>query len=155
MLPGTKPRARERGIALISVLVTLVVMTLIVVSVTATANFGFRIAASTQYHQEAIAAAQQVIDMRVADIGYFSTTTSSTENVDTDGDGDSDYTVVISAPRCLGMSPATGYSHLASTPMVGIWEVVSTASSATSGARATLTQGIKMTVPVGTVCTNS
>lgn len=156
MLPGMKSCKTEHGIALITVLVTLVVMTLIVVSVTSTANFGFRIAASAQYRQEAQAAAQRVIDMRIADRSYFSTTASSTESIDIDGDGDTDYSVAVSAPRCLAMGTDPSYGINATNPPdIGLWEIVATASSAASGATATVTQGVKMLVPAGMTCSNS
>lgn len=146
---------KQKGVVLIAAMVFLVVITLIVVSAASSSKFSFRIAANAQFRAEAIAAAQRVIDSKLADQSFFSTTTpSSTVNVDIDGDGNNDYTVILSAPGCISMGPDPSYSYIASQPQIGIWQVTATATNSATGATATVVQGVRMTSPVGTTCTN-
>jgi Tfp pilus assembly protein PilX len=145
---------RQRGISLIISLIFLIVVTIFVLSATMTSMFGFRIATNVQTQNEAAAAAQAAIDQKLSELSFFTEvpyTGSLTPSVVV---GATTYTVNVDLPRCISSGPDNDYSAFASPPRVTLWRVTATATNATNGAKATVTQGVKLRLDPGATCPN-
>lgn len=150
------PRFYQSGISLLVSLVMLVVLTLIVVSAVMTSNLGLRIAGNAQIRQEAVTAAQMVIDSKLDNLAYFNgTDTDYSESVDINGDGTIDYSVTLNAPTCLELNSVPGYSapHEESAPRDTLWDIEAEVENLESGLNMVVHQGVKVRVQVGTFAT--
>lgn len=151
----------QAGISLFVSLVMLTVLTLLVISAVLSSNLGLRIAGNAQVRQEALTAAQRVIDSKLqksTNLAYFKgTDTTLTQDVDINGDGTNDYRVTLGARDCLELNPVPGYSavHLESAPRDTLWDIEATVKDLNSifGSSMVLHQGVKVRVQVGTFAT--
>jgi len=91
---------RQRGTALVISLIMLALITLLVLTAMNLASSGFRSVSNTQFHDEAVAAANLAIQTVVST--NFTLDPSENEiEVDLDNDGTVDYVVDIAEPNCI------------------------------------------------------
>ena len=150
-----KTQHTQRGSTLLISLIMLAVLALFAVSAIRSSLVSLKIAGNTQYKLEAQTAAQRAIDDFVSVLSNFTTppAASATATVDATGGG-ANYTVSISAPKCVYIKAVPGYSYsLASqAPKDTSWRLTSTASDSATGAQVTINQGVKVVLPAGTTC---
>jgi Tfp pilus assembly protein PilX len=171
---------KQRGFTLMVALIMLVVLTLLVVSAIRSSNTNLRIAGNMQMQEEAVAAAQVALEQTVSlSANFGASAVASTISVDDNNDGTTDYTVNIAKPACLSATPlANNTANLpadcissGSATNTGIisasgvsvasgqswcfaqqWEMQASAVSASTGATASVHQGVSLTVPAGQAC---
>lgn len=159
-MPGcASVRIRQRGTVLLIALVFLVVLTLLAISGVGTGVVSLRLAHNAQLVLEAQSAAQQQIEnVLTTSANFYPTAIAAAPAIDVDvnGDGVPDVVVARQAPRCLSIRPAPGFSYAfaASTPKDTVWDIVATATDSVFGTRVAVRQGVKIRLPVDTVCTN-
>lgn len=165
---------KQNGATLVVSLVMLVVLTLLVISSIRSSNINLRIAGNMQYQAEAIAAAQQATEAKISsDFWTIPAATNVSVTI-----GQTTYTAAVSAPVCSGSRPlfnsepnlppecissgtATNtWNMSASAPTANItswcnsqqWEIQTSVSDSTTGARTTIHQGVSLNVPIGPEC---
>lgn len=152
-LPQSRPAFRQDGATLVIALIFLIVLTLLVFSGVTTGVLSYRIAANMQQQREAVAAAQAAIDGRLGTTACLSSpsTCGGTETIGA-------YTVTVATPSCIAIDsqqPTKLKSQYKVTPIpTYLWELTATASNSATGISATVTQGIKMQMAIGTNCPN-
>lgn len=174
----------QQGATLITSLVMLVVLTLLVISAINSSRSNLRIAGNMQMQEEVIAAAQQATE-QVLSSNFTAPLAlpmvAAPIAVDINNDGTSDYTVNVAMPACTGLAPLTNdtpdlpetcvssdkidnagirfTSGAAATQTSWCsaqqWDIRTTVSDGSTGATATLHQGVSMNVVTGTPCTVS
>lgn len=103
---------RQRGITLITALIMLVLLTLLALTTFNLGKSNLQIVSNMQQHDEAAAAAHEVIEETISNTRFFVTPdnilanpcggTPNTRCVDTNGDGTTDVKVAITpAPKCV------------------------------------------------------
>lgn len=92
---------KQHGSTLVVALIMLVVLTLLVVSAIRSSNTNLHIAGNMQMQDEAVAAAQQVVE-QVISKNFTITPASATVSVDINNDGTPDYDVNVVKPICSG-----------------------------------------------------
>jgi len=149
-----KSLQHQQGSTLLVSLIFLVVITLFGVSAINSSSLNLRIAANTQFQQQAVAAAQLGIEMAIGSLTTFTTPSTQTIAVDINKDGITDYTATISPAVCTGSRAASGYSAeycaTGACPIDTDWVLVSTVNDASTGAKVVLRQGVKVRLPGGT-----
>ncbi|MBE0472945.1 hypothetical protein [Rhodoferax sp.] len=153
---------RQRGATLIVGLIMLVLITLMMVSAFMLSGTNLKAVGNMQYRDEAIAAANVAIE-RVVSTDFMLSPVESTETVTIGG---AVYTVKVETPVCIksiGITLLPNTDHDYDTCVVGgenptpmcfdtVWEIEATVSptgaAATTGAVATLRQGIGRRVNV-------
>ena len=147
---------RQQGSTLLVSLIFLVVITLFGVSAVNTSNLNLRIAANTQFQQQALAAAQLGIEKALGSVTTFTAPSVQTMMLDVNKDGATDYTASVSAATCLSSKSASGYSAeycaTGACPNDTNWELVSTVNDTATGAKVTLRQGVKVRLPSSATC---
>ena len=147
---------RQQGSTLLVSLIFLVVITLFGVSAVNTSNLNLRIAANTQFQQQALAAAQLGIEKALGSVTTFTAPSVQTMMLDVNKDGATDYTASVSAATCLSSKAASGYSAeycaTGACPNDTNWELVSTVNDTATGAKVTLRQGVKVRLPSSATC---
>lgn len=147
---------RQRGSTLLVSLIFLVVITLFGVSAVNTSNINLRIAANSQFQQQALAAAQLGIEKALGSVTTFTAPSAQTIALDVNKNGSADYTATISAATCLSSKSAAGYSAeycaTGACPNDTNWELVSTVNDPVTGAKVTLRQGVKVRLPSSASC---
>ena len=151
-----KSNFRQQGSTLLVSLIFLVVITLFGISAINTSSLNLRIAANAQFQQQALAAAQLGIEKAIGSLATVTPPPTPTMALDVNKDGDVDYTATISPAVCISSKAATGYSTeycaTGACPVDTNWELVSTVSDTSTGARVTLRQGVKVRLPGGATC---
>src|SRR5712691_3239698 len=171
--------AGQSGLALITALIMLVVLTLLVVAGINMTNVNTKIAYNMQLQDEAQAAMQQAISK--ASILDIPLPPLQTIGVDFDNDGTTDYRVSVPTPVCIASTPikqnqldssnpqdipCLGTSVLQNSGIVGgtgssgnslcantTWDVsASYSNSAGTGLSVTTHQGVNLKVVAGTSC---
>ena len=144
---------RQRGIVTIFVsMILLLLITLMVVTAYSLSTTNLRAVGNVQARDEAIAAANAIIE-RTISVNFWEITQASdpSEEVDLNGDGVTDYLVDLAKPRCVRVFPLNRTTS-ASVTLPGmsatsawntIWELDATASEATTGARVRVIQGVR------------
>ena len=99
--------AGQSGLALITALIMLVVLTLLVVAGINMTNVNTKIAYNMQLQDEAQAATQQAIEQVISKAANFDIPLPplQTIGVDLDNDGTADYTVSVPTPVCIASTP--------------------------------------------------
>lgn len=101
--------ARQRGVTLIVALIMLVLLTLLALTSFNLGNSNLQIVSNMQQRNEAIAAAQEVIEEAISSTRFFASPGDALANpcgganqrcVDTNGDGAPDVTVALATPVC-------------------------------------------------------
>lgn len=150
----SKNPAKQRGMITILVcLVMLVLMGLMVTTAFSVSTTNLRSVGNVQSRDEAIAAANLVIEQRLGTDFTAAPTGLTAEPVDINNDGvNGDYLVDLAAPVCVRAEQAsvslsfsvTLPSMTASSAWNTIWEVAATATDPKTGAEATVVQGVRV-----------
>lgn len=144
-------------------LIMLVLITLIAVSAIESSSSSIQVVGNAQFREEATAAAQQAIE-NVISSSAFTITPPAPQNIDINNDGTSDYTVTFSpTPSC------SKYSAVDAATEVGLpkdcygsggpycfrtfWDVTAAVDDATTGAKVTVHQGVRMLVGLNAALT--
>lgn len=146
---------KQRGATLLVSLIMLVALTLLVVSAIRMGNMNLKTVGNMQAKNEATAAAQQAIETIMGNLNNFYTPTAQTIRIDINNDGVVDYTVNTSAPVCLKMVAAEGYSvdFAESAPKDTYWDIKAVATDSRTGVAVTLHQGAKVRMDSTATCT--
>lgn len=151
-----RTKLNQQGSTLLVSLIFLVVITLFGVSAINTSSLNLRIAANSQFQQQAVAAAQLGIEKAIGSLTTFTSPSTQTMALDVDRDGDTDYTAIISPAVCISSKAASGYSAeycaTGACPIDTNWELVSTINDTSTGAKVTLRQGVKVRLAGGSTC---
>lgn len=100
---------RERGMTLVMALILLVVLTLLALTSFNLANGNLQAVGNMQQREQAVAAANQVLEETISTTKFFETPSTAVPNpcgapnqrcVDMDGDGKEDVHVVLATPTC-------------------------------------------------------
>lgn len=148
-------RRDQAGVSLVVGLIMLVVLTLLVVSAVRLGSAGLRIAGNYQAKTEATAAAQQAIEQVVGSSANFYNPAPKSVDIDINNDGVADYTVQVSAPACMQMLSADGYSYdfAASAPQDLYWDITAVATDKRgTGVTVTVHQGVKVRMDPTATC---
>jgi Tfp pilus assembly protein PilX len=104
-------RSRQRGITLVTALILLVLLTLVALTTFNLGKSNLQVVSNMQQHDEAVAAAREVIEETISSTGFVETPTNFISTpcggpnqrcVDTNADGKADVKVTISPPpSCL------------------------------------------------------
>jgi Tfp pilus assembly protein PilX len=136
-----KTRNRERGAVLVICLVFLALITLFVVCTVNMSTADLRVVGNVQNRMTMVQNAQQAIEQLISSIATFDA--PAAQNVNVNGTP-----VAVATPVCLGTSPAPGYTAVANVTLYDTrWSITATASDPSSGATATLNQGVRIRLP--------
>lgn len=158
-----KRQSKQRGIALVAVLVMLVLLTLLAVTMIRSGTVNLLITQNVQLQQEAESAARQGIEIFISNVDNFLNTGNTTVPLAEQDDPTQFYTVTVAEPVCLGAEPREGDSMVDDGSMVegdggggvGIesvyWELTATSADDTSGSGAfvRMTQGVRVQMLAG------
>ena len=144
--------ARQRGaITLFLSLLMLLLITVLVTTAFTMSTTGLRAVGNMQVRQEAIAAAQAVIETELSGPFFAAPTELLDQPVDIDEDGNTDYEVDLAEPVCVQAYQAT-ITSVSSVTLPGmtsasawntIWEFEATVEDPRSGARVVVVQGVR------------
>lgn len=136
----------QQGIALVTALIMLVVLSMLAVSSVSSTHSSIRIVGNMQAEDEALTAAQFAIEKTLSSLSSFTEPAAQTLTVDINRDGLWDYQVAVSAPVCHNSKPMSGYSaSLAATaPRTTYWEVQAEVLDPRTGARTVVHQGVEI-----------
>jgi Tfp pilus assembly protein PilX len=133
----------------------LAVLALFGVSAIRSSLVNLRIAGNSQLQLEASAAAQRAIDARISSLATFTGTPAQTSgSFDATGAGQN-YSVTVSAPKCVYVKAAPGFSYLVAdqAPKDTTWRISAVAQANDgSGVQVTLNEGIKVRLPTNATC---
>lgn len=132
---------RQRGATLIVTLVMLTIITLLALSATTLNTTELRVFGNLQNKARIESDAQQAIEDLLSDAANFNT--PAAQNVAVNGTA-----VAISAPTCLGVSQASGYTAVWNVTLYDTnWSVDANVTDPVTGAAATVTQGVRIRTP--------
>ena len=144
---------RQRGIVLVIALMLLIMITLFAVTAIRSSTTELSIVGNVQLQSELSAAAQEGIETRINSMTDFNNVaigqSVATASLSTQGGR---YTVAVSAPKCIKAARISGNSLTNSNMTMSditYWEVDATVVDASSGATASVTQGVKTRMPTG------
>ena len=153
--------SREQGVIMIVSLVMLVAVTLLVLGMVNISSNQFLTIGNYQIQKEAESAARQgleqflnsqtgftnVIDNQSTGVAYFGSPNAGTYTSVSMING---YNVKVSVPYCYGAKTAPGYSAISNlAPEDTHWTITSVATNATTGARVTVQEGVKLRLASG------
>lgn len=132
---------RQRGAVLLVSLIILMIITLFVVSSANLTSSDLRIVGNLQSKMTISRSVQQAIEEVLSNVNNF--TSPAAQSITVNG-----IPVAISAPVCLGTSPAAGYTAVNNITLYDTnWSVTATATDALTGATATINQGVRIRLP--------
>jgi Tfp pilus assembly protein PilX len=132
---------RQRGAVLLVSLVILMLITLFVVSSANMSNSDLRIVGNFQSKMVLSESAQVAIENVLSNVSNFTTPVAQTITVN-------GIAFAMSAPRCLGTSPAVGYTAVNNITLYDTnWLVTASASDPVTGATTTIDQGVRILLP--------
>lgn len=154
----------QRGATLVVGLILLVLITLIVTSAFNLSTGNLKAVGNMQTRDEAVAAANVAIERVISTDAIFFAPAAKTESV-------GPYSVSVAAPVCISSVSIKDYTSADTNPNVLIeggpggggsatgfvvtyWDITATVNDTTTGARAEVHQGVKITLPASpTPCT--
>lgn len=146
-------RAQRGAITIFISMMMLIFMTLMVVTAFSISSVNLQSVGNAQVREEAIAAAQAVIEQVLASPFTDAPAIAALIDfpVDIDGDGTDDYLVDLVAPVCVRFTRAnTATSSSVTLPGMAsvdawntIWELHATATDAATGAQVQVRQGVR------------
>lgn len=150
-------RRNQRGATLVVGLIMLVLLTLMVTSAFMLSSGNLKAVGNMQFRDEAIAAANAVIE-GIISTDFTAAPTAADTVVDIDQDGTPDYRVTVQMPVCVQAVPAppdpatlSGVSSNlpGSSDFNTVWDIRAAVSDAKTGAAVTIWQGVRkrMTQP--------
>ncbi|WP_205890058.1 PilX N-terminal domain-containing pilus assembly protein [Pseudomonas jilinensis] len=149
MITGSMP-AKQRGATLVVGLIMLLLLTLMVGSAFTLSTTNLKAVGNMQVREEAIAAANAAIELVISS-AFIDATKDESIEIDINNNGITDYTVNVAKPQCVGFTLAA--STAASSVTLGtmsdstwdtLWEITATVNDVSSGASATVRQGIRV-----------
>lgn len=150
--------SRQRGATLVVGLILLVLITLIVTSAFNLSTGNLKAVGNMQTRDEAVAAANVAIERIMSSSAIFITPAARTETV-------GPYSVTVAAPVCISSVSIKDYTSADPNPnvlleggpgggggtatgfVVTYWDINATVNDTTTGARADVHQGVKITLP--------
>lgn len=144
---------KQRGVVTIFVsMILLLLITLLVITAFSLSTTNLRAVGNMQAREEALAAANAVIE-GIIPLPFWEITEASDppEEVDINADGVTDYIVEVAAPRCVRATQVSSTTS-ASVTLPGMasssfwnttWELDATATGATTGTRVRVLQGVR------------
>lgn len=141
---------QQRGVALFISLVTLALLTIFVLSLVNTSIVNTRVIGGMQSKQAIRANVQQAIEQVMSSGASFTSPAQQTLTVN-------NIAVNISSPSCVNTLAVPGYAigsaaQPSLAPLDTLWEVKATATDPVTGANATIHQGVRMRLPIGSAC---
>jgi len=97
---------KQQGATLVIGLIMLVLITLIVTTAYSLSSTNLKAVGNLQFHKEALAAANTVLEQMVGTT-FATVPTATSVDVDINQDGNNDYTVDIAVPTCISGTPVT------------------------------------------------
>ena len=139
--------SKQQGISLVISLIMLVVMTLMTISYVNSSTSTIRVVGNMQAQDEAMSAAQLVIENSLNSLNTFTAPALVSQNVDLDNDGIPDYAVVLQPPMCMSHTVKSGYGQSMAPPWDTYWNTDATVTDLRgSGATYTIHQGTRITL---------
>ena len=138
---------RQRGAALLVVLVMLVILTLFAVTSISNTNLNLKIIGNTQAEKVMESAAQEAIEQVLSNAANFTIPVPNPGLININGGSGyvNGATVSVATPVCIMNTLAPGYDlNNALAPEDDIWEVQASVTNNTSGANAVVHQGVKV-----------
>jgi hypothetical protein len=144
-------RAQRGAIALFLSLIMLVMITGLVMTAFTMSTTGLRAVGNMQVRNEAVAAAQAVIEAELSGPFYTTPVALPDQPVDIDNDGTDDYEVDLAEPVCV-LARQASEVLVSSVTLPGMstasfwhttWEFMATVTDPRSGASVTLVQGVR------------
>jgi len=145
-------RRTQRGaITLFLSLIMLLLFTVLVTTAFTMSTTGLRATGNMQIREQALAAAQAVIETELGGPFYTTPTALPGQTVDIDDDGTADFTVDLAAPVCVRAAQAS-VNASSSVTLPGMsttgswqttWEFRATVTDPRSGASAVVIQGVR------------
>ena len=133
------PRTQQ-GMTLVIALVMLVVITILGISAIRMNNSSMLIVGNMQWRKSAENTAMMAVEQTMNSPAPFSSPTATVSFTAPAG-----YTVSIGNRTCLRSTPASGYSALSAVaPEENYWEFTVLVNDSITGARASMTQGVKV-----------
>jgi Tfp pilus assembly protein PilX len=146
------PSGRQRGaVTLFLSLLMLLLITVLVTTAFTMSTTGLRSVGNMQARNEAIAAAQLVIETELGGPFYTTPAALSDQTVDINNDGTTDYTVNLGAPECVRAAQAST-AAVSSVTLPGLtttsawittWEFEAVVTDPRSGAQVTVVQAVR------------
>jgi len=134
-------RRRQRGAVLFVTLIMLVMLTLFVVSSVNMSSADLQIVGNRQSKMAMNYSAQHAIEQVISSVAGFDSPAPQTITVNA-------IPVSVTAPVCLGTSPAPGYTAVSNVTVYDThWSLTATATDPITGATATATQGLRIRLP--------
>ena len=131
---------RQQGMTLVIALVMLVVITILGISAIRMNSTSMLVVGNMQWRKSAENLAMIAVEQTMNSSTPFSSPTASVAFTAPAG-----YTVIIGNRTCLRSTPASGYSALSAVaPEENYWEFNVAVSDSFTGARAAMTQGVKV-----------
>lgn len=154
MMREISSRAQRGAVTIFVAMIMLLMITVLVLAAYTLSTMNLQAAGNAQVRQEAIAAANQVIE-RVIDSSFTNNPAAAANapyGVDFDGDTLDDYTVTLQVPDCVRATELAiplGYSVTLGGLTVGsawltIWELDARATEATTGASVRVLHGVRV-----------
>lgn len=142
------PRA-QHGVTLVVGLIMLVLITLVVSTAFLLSTTNLRSVGNMQFRDEAIAAANQAIEL-VLSAPFTTAPAAESINVDINHDNTTDYVVSIATPTCIRavQEAAACCTSVTSPPPPSnyrtVWDIDATVTDAASGASVRVRQGVRV-----------
>jgi len=139
MIHYRSKKSRQRGAVLIIILIMLAVMTLFGISIMNMQLTEWRVIGNAQSKQRVQADVAQAIEDILSDTTFFATPSARTVTINGNE-------ISIGAPVCTGVNRVSGYSAVSNFAVYDVaWTVEASATAATTGAVALVTQGVRVT----------
>jgi len=147
---ATTPRLQRGAVTIFVSMILLVLITLLVITAYSLSTTNLRAVGNVQAREEAVAAANAVIESTIS-LNFWQITTAAMNDVDLNADGVTDYIVDLAIPRCVRATQVASTSSAsvtlpgmsASSAWNTIWELDATATEATTGTRVRVLQGVR------------
>jgi Tfp pilus assembly protein PilX len=146
----TNLATKQRGATLVVGLIMLLLLTVMVGGAFTLSSVNLKAVGNMQVREEAIAAANAAIEQVIA--SAFAVNPADSEIlIDINNNGTTDYIVQVGQPQCVGYTQAAAAD--ASSVTLGVlsdstwdtlWEIVANVNDTSSGARATIRQGVRV-----------
>lgn len=152
MRKGCPPAGRQRGaVTLFLSMLMLLLITILVTTAFTSSTTGLRSVGNMQARNEALAAAQIIIETELGGPFYTAPQALPDQAVDIDNDGSADYLVDLGLPVCVRAAQAASTS-VASVTLPGMttasawittWEFEAVVTDPRSGAQVTVIQAVR------------
>lgn len=147
-------KRKERGVITIFIaMIMLLLITLLITAAFSLSTTNLRAVGNVKARNEAIAAAQVVIEQIVAeDMSISNFVQARTNSVDIDNDGTFDYTVDVPVPECV-RSTQVSITNVSSVSLPGltspvawntVWEINAIASDPATGVSVSVIQAVRV-----------